>query len=84
MRAHADLYPGMTAKTALTTFITAHVPPVLAGVVLAGLFIAAVGTGAGLALGISTMLNNDIVPRVTHRFDDPAKAGAFILGKKFF
>ncbi|MBQ2147757.1 MAG: sodium:solute symporter family protein, partial [Firmicutes bacterium] len=75
MRAHADLYPGMTAKTALTTFITAHVPPVLAGVVLAGLFIAAVGTGAGLALGISTMLNNDIVPRVTRRFDDPAKAG---------
>ena len=75
MRAHADLYPGMTAKTALTTFITAHVPPVLAGVVLAGLFIAAVGTGAGLALGISTMLNNDIVPRVTCRFDDPAKAG---------
>ena len=79
MRAHADLYPGMTAKTALTTFITAHMPSALAGVVLAGLFIAAVGTGAGLALGISTMLNNDIVPRVTHRFDDPAKASR--LGK---
>ena len=79
MRAHADLYPGMTAKTALTTFITAHVPSALAGVVLAGLFIAAVGTGAGLALGISTMLNNDIVPRVTRRFDDPAKADR--LGK---
>ncbi len=74
MRAHADLYPGMTAKTALTTFITAHMPPALAGIVLAGLFIAAVGTGAGLALGISTMLNNDIVSRVTHRFDDPSKA----------
>ena len=67
MRAHADLYPGMTAKTALTTFITAHVPSALAGVVLAGLFIAAVGTGAGLALGISTMLNNDIVPRLIRR-----------------
>lgn len=67
MRAHADLYPGMTAKTALTTFITAHVPAALAGVVLAGLFIAAVGTGAGLALGISTMLNNDIVPRLIRR-----------------
>jgi SSS family solute:Na+ symporter len=67
MRAHAAAYPGMTAKTALTTFITAHVPPALAGVVLAGLFIAAVGTGAGLALGISTMLNNDIVPRLIRR-----------------
>ncbi len=75
MRAHAADYPGMTAKTALTTFITAHVPPVLAGVVLAGLFIAAVGTGAGLALGISTMLNNDIVPRLIRR-KDPAANGA--------
>ena len=74
MRAHAAAYPGMTAKTALTTYITAHMPAALAGVVLAGLFIAAVGTGAGLALGISTMLNNDIVPRVTHRFDDPEKS----------
>ena len=53
MRAHAAAYPGMTAKTALTTYITAHMPAALAGVVLAGLFIAAVGTGAGLALGIS-------------------------------
>ena len=35
-----------------------------------------VGTGAGLALGISTILNNDIVKRLTHKFDAPQKANA--------
>ena len=74
MRANAAAYPGLTAKTALTTFVTSHMPPLLAGVVLGTLFIATVGTGAGLALGISTVLNNDIVKKLTHRFDDPAKA----------
>ena len=73
MRANAALYPGLTAKTALTTFVTAEMPPVLAGVILGTLFIAVVGTGAGLALGISSILNNDIVKRVTHKFDDPRK-----------
>ena len=79
MRANAALYPGITAKTALTTFVTAHMPPLLAGVILGALFVAVVGTGAGLALGISTMVNNDIVGRLTHRFDDEKKRN--ILGK---
>ena len=60
MRANAGLYAGLTAKTALTTFVTSHMHPVLAGVILGGLFIAVVGTGAGLALGISSVINNDI------------------------
>lgn len=75
MRANAALYPGLTAKTALTTFITTHIPALPAGIILGGLFIATVGTGAGLALGISTVLNNDIVKKLTHKFDDPQKAG---------
>ena len=70
MRANAALYQGVTAKTALTTFVTAHMHPLLAGVILGGLFVAVVGTGAGLALGISSIINNDIVKRLTHRFDD--------------
>ncbi len=74
MRANAALYPGMTATTALTTFVTSHFTPLLAGVVLATLFIATVGTGAGLALGISTIVNNDIVKKVTRKFDDPKRA----------
>lgn len=73
MRAHASLYPGLTAKTALTTFVTTHIPPLAAGVVLGTLFIAVVGTGAGLALGISTIINNDLVNRMTQRFDSPQK-----------
>ena len=76
MRANAALYPGMVAKTALTTFVTAHMPPLLAGVILGALFVAVVGTGAGLALGISTIINNDIVKRLTRRFDDEKKASA--------
>lgn len=73
MRANAALYPGLTAKTALTTFVTAHMPPLLAGIVLGTLFVAVVGTGAGLALGISSIVNNDIVKKLTHKFDDPEK-----------
>ena len=79
MRSNAALYPGMVAKTALTTFVTAHMPPLLAGVILGALFIAVVGTGAGLALGISTIINNDVVKRLTRRFDDEKKLSR--LGK---
>lgn len=70
MRAH---FPGLLAKTALTTFVTQYMPAPLAGVVLGTLFIAVVGTGAGLALGMSFVLNEDILDRFTHRFDGPQK-----------
>ena len=60
MRANAALYAGVTAKTALTAFITAHMPPLAAGIILGVLFITVVGTGAGITLGIATMLTNDI------------------------
>ena len=60
MRANAALYSGVTAKTALTAFITAHMPHLLAGIILGVLFITVVGTGAGIVLGISTTLTNDI------------------------
>lgn len=73
MRANASLYPDLTAKTALTTFITAHFHPLLAGAILGTLFVAVIGTGAGLALGISSVINNDIVKKITHRFDEPKK-----------
>lgn len=76
MRSNAALYPGLTAKTALTAFVTAHMPPLLAGVVLGTLFVAVVGTGAGLALGISSIINNDIVKRLTRSFDASKKFDA--------
>ncbi len=55
-------HPGIVAKTALTLFVTEYMPPLFGGVALGALFIAVVGTGAGLALGIATVLKNDVLP----------------------
>lgn len=66
-------FPGLAAKTALTTFVTQYMPAGLSGIVLGTLFIAVVGTGAGLALGMSFVLNEDILDRFTHRFDGPQR-----------
>ncbi len=60
-------HPGIVAKTALTLFVTEYMPPLLGGVVLGALFIAGIGTGAGLALGIATVLRKDVLPRLTPR-----------------
>jgi len=62
-----------SAKMAFPQFITEHMPPLLAGVILATLIITVIGTGAGLSLGICTVINRDIVKKRTHRFDDPKK-----------
>jgi SSS family solute:Na+ symporter len=74
MRAH---HPGIAAKTALTAFATGYLPPVLSGILLGTLFIAVVGTGAGLVMGISTIVRRDILVRF---FDKAAedKAGSLI------
>lgn len=58
------VHPGIVAKTALTRFVTEYMPPLVGGLVLGALFIAVVGTGAGLALGIATVLKKDILPPV--------------------
>ena len=73
MRANAVMYPGITAKTALTTFVMTNMPPILSGIILGALFIATVGTGAGLALGISTVINNDIVKNLSKKALDTEK-----------
>lgn len=53
------------AKTALTEFILNYsgIPPILAGIMLGALFIASVGTGAGLALGIATVINRELIQK---------------------
>jgi len=66
-------YPDIVPAQAFPKFIMEYMPPLLGGVVLATLFIAVVGTGAGLSLGISSIINNDIIRRVTHKFDEPKK-----------
>ena len=51
------------AKTALTSFILEYsgIPDIIAGGMLGALFIASVGTGAGLSLGIATVINRDLI-----------------------
>ncbi|MDR1801552.1 MAG: sodium:solute symporter family protein [Lachnospiraceae bacterium] len=61
------------ALTAMTEFIANHVPSFLGGVMLATLIFAAVGTGAGLALGISTIINNDIIKKLSKKPADTKK-----------
>ncbi|MBR1780168.1 MAG: hypothetical protein IJ751_02035, partial [Oscillospiraceae bacterium] len=53
------------AKTALTSFILNYsgLPPVVGGFILGALFIASVGTGAGLALGIATIINRELIQK---------------------
>ncbi len=57
-------HPDIVAKTALTGFITEYLPPFAGGIALGALFIAVVGTGAGLAMGIAAVIRNDILPRI--------------------
>jgi SSS family solute:Na+ symporter len=54
--AHPDIEPIM----ALPMYLALYLPPWLGGVGLAGLLFSIVGSIAGLALGIGTMLSNDI------------------------
>ncbi|MPN27056.1 hypothetical protein SDC9_174483 [bioreactor metagenome] len=46
------------SSQAFPAFLIQHMPPFMGGVFLATLLIAIVGTGSGLALGISTILSN--------------------------
>ena len=57
MRVH---FPDIVPATALPLFVLTYVPPLFAGMILATLFITAVGTAAGVSLGLSTILCNDI------------------------
>ncbi|MFR7893951.1 MAG: sodium:solute symporter family transporter [Dysosmobacter sp.] len=62
-------FPAMAAGEAFPRFVIQNIPPVLSGVVLATLFIAVVGTGAGLALGLSTVITNNIYKRFAKHTD---------------
>jgi len=57
-------YPTMSAAEALPTFVMNYLPPWFGGIVLGTLLIAVIGTGAGLTLGISTMLTKDIYQKL--------------------
>jgi SSS family solute:Na+ symporter len=68
-------FPTMTAAEAFPGFIINYLPAPLAGVALATLLIAVVGTGSGMALGFGTIISNDIYKK----FIDPNADGKRIL-----
>ncbi|SDF58815.1 solute:Na+ symporter, SSS family [Sporolituus thermophilus DSM 23256] len=61
MRVH---HPTIAPIDALPLFILYYLPPWLGGVAIAALLLAAIGSAAGLALGVATMLSRDILSEV--------------------
>ena len=67
-------YPELPARLAFPQFVIDYLPALPAGMVLATLLIAVVGTGAGLALGISSIIGKDILPNLPWSWRDRAAA----------
>ena len=63
-------FPQIAAAEAFPTFILHFLPGPLAGVALATLLIAVVGTGSGMALGFGTIISNDIYKKFINRQAD--------------
>ncbi|NPV73481.1 MAG: sodium:solute symporter family protein [Pelotomaculum sp.] len=57
-------FPETASDQVLPAFIIKFLPPVLAGVMLAALLIVVIGTWAGITLGMSTTLTEDIYRRL--------------------
>lgn len=74
MRANAASFPGLQSGEVLPVFVMHYLHPMLAGVIMATLLIAVVGTWAGLNLGISTMLTRDIYMRFINPAADSIRA----------
>jgi len=56
--------PGIESAKALPLFLSMYFPPALAGIAFASLLITAVGTAAGLAMGVGTTLLVDVVSKL--------------------
>ena len=63
-------WPELSAAQAFPAFVLQYLPPAVAGVVLAALLIAVVGTTSGTALGLSHVLTSDLYRRVRPEADD--------------
>jgi SSS family solute:Na+ symporter len=65
-----------SAAQAFPMFVLHHMPSLFGGIVLGTLFITIVGGGAGLSLGVSTILVEDIMKKVSNKLSD-AKTALF-------
>lgn len=68
-------FPLINARQALPLFILEYLPDWFGGIVIATLLISVIGTGAGLVLGVSTMLTQDIYKK----FINPSASDKNIL-----
>ena len=57
-------FPNIVASTAFPQFLIIHFHPVFAGICIGAMMLAAIGSNAGLILGISTSLSRDIYKKV--------------------
>lgn len=71
--------PTLSSKNVLMTFVIGEMPPLLGGIILGALFIAVIGTGAGLALGVVTTIKNDVIQRISSRLY--SEKGEFVLSQ---
>ncbi len=67
MRMH---HPDISSAVALPLFVIKYLNPWIAGSALGILIITIVAAGAGLCLGISTMINNDVLHPLFKNMDD--------------
>lgn len=54
------MFPGINPSHSLCIFVLNNINPVVGGIIIGGLVISVVGTGAGITLGISTMFVRNI------------------------
>ncbi len=66
-------YPMIDSGQAFPLFIINNMPPLIGGGILATLFIALVGTGAGMALGFGTIITKDIYKKYINKNADSKK-----------
>ena len=67
------VHPEIISKQALPLFVINYLNPVIGGIVIGTLIISVVATGAGLTLGISTMISRDIYKTVINIRADSKK-----------
>lgn len=82
-------YPTMNSALAFPSFLVNHTHPIIAGVLIATLLIVSVGTGAGMLLGLGTIVNRDVYMRYINPHATPIQSlkasrwgiiGALIIG----
>ncbi|EJO5347517.1 sodium:solute symporter family protein [Clostridium botulinum] len=60
-------FPNINPNEAFPLFLINYLHPILGGVSIATVLISSIATGAGLALGIATMMVKDIIPNIYNK-----------------